>query len=254
MIRKMLSSGVALAMVLACGATTFAADKDDVLAAAKKLGDAANYTFTTTQVGGRGGQTPTETKVEKSGTATFPVSAMGGDTYEVVMKGDAGAAKGADGAWKSKAELQKASEDAGGFSPEMIVVMRMNSFVAPAEQVKALIEKAQNVKKLDGGAYSADLAEASAKDQLVFKMPAGSGFPEMTVKDAKGTLKVWVKDGMVTKTEVHLTGTTSFGDQENPTDRTTTNEIKDVGTTKVTVPEAAAKKLAEKPATATAPK
>jgi hypothetical protein len=248
MMRRMLAGGLAMAVVMACGAAAFGADKDDVVAAAKKLGEAPNYTFTTAQTGGMGGRgpaAPVDTKVEKGGYTTFSVSAMGGDAFEVVMKGDKAVAKGADGAWKTTAELQKAAEDAGGFSPEMIVVMRVNSFAAPAAQVQTLVEKATSVKKEADGAYSADLAEASAKDLLTFKMPAGAagGMPEMTVKDPKGTLKVWVKDGMMSKMELKLTGSMSFGDQDMPADRTTTNEIKDVGTTKVTPPEAAVKKL-----------
>jgi hypothetical protein len=159
------------------------------------------------------------------------------------VKGDKAVAKGADGAWKTKAELQKASEDAGGFSPEMIVVMQINSFAAPAAQVQALVEKAKSVKKEADGTYSAELTEASVKDLLTPKMPAGGGMPEMTVKDPKGTLKVWVKDGTLSKMELKLAGSMSFGDQDMPADRTTTNEIKEVGTTKVAAPEAAVKKL-----------
>jgi hypothetical protein len=251
MMRRMLAGAVAMAVVMACGAAAFGADKDDVMAAAKKLADAPNYTFTTAQTGGMGGgggrgpAAPVDTKIDKAGYTTYSVSAMGGDAFEVVMKGDKAVAKGADGAWKTKAELQKASEDAGGFSPEMIVVMRVNSFAAPAAQVQTLVEKAKSVKKEADGAYSAELAEASAKDLLTFKMPAGAagGMPEMTIKDPKGTLKVWVKDGTMSKMELKLTGSMSFGDQDMPADRTTTNEIKDVGTTKVTPPEAAVKKL-----------
>jgi hypothetical protein len=55
MMRKMLAGCVAMAVVMACGAAAFGVDKDDVMAAAKKLADAPNYTFTTNQTGGMGG-------------------------------------------------------------------------------------------------------------------------------------------------------------------------------------------------------
>ena len=65
----------------------------------------------------------------------------------------------------------------------------------------------------------------------------------MTVKDAKGTLQIWVRDGAMSKMQVHLTGTRTFNDQDQPVDQTSTTEIKDVGTTKITVPDEAKKKL-----------
>ncbi len=69
-----------------------------------------------------------------------------------------------------------------------------------------------------------------------------SGMP-MTVSDAKGSVKFWVKDGALTKYEFKLKGSIKFGDNDFPVDRTATVEIKDVGTTKVEVPDAAKKKL-----------
>jgi hypothetical protein len=251
MTRRLLSGVVGLALVLTVGAVARAADKDDALAAVKKLADAPNYSWSTSQQGGRGGQEPVEFKTEKDGYTTFTVTGQDGANTDIVMKGGKAVAK-TDG-WKTTAELQKAADDAGGFSPELIVLIRVNNFAAPAAQAKEILEKAANVKKADD-TYTADLTEAQAKDLLTFKMPAGmaNGFPAMTVKDAKGTIKVWVKDGMLSKTEVHLTGTRTFNDQDNPVDQTTTATIKDAGTTKVTVADDAKKKLeqaATQPAT-----
>ena len=89
-------------------------------------------------------------------------------------------------------------------------------------------------------------ADETAKDLLTFRRPAGAGqdnFPPMTVKDAKGTLKLWVHDGVMTKMQTHLTGTRSFNDQDQPVDQTTTTQIKDVGKTKISVPDEAKNKL-----------
>jgi hypothetical protein len=85
-----------------------------------------------------------------------------------------------------------------------------------------------------------------AKQLLMFRRPTGAAagnFPEVTVSGAKGDLKLWVKDGQVTKIAVHLTGKRSFGDQENDVDQTTTTEIKDVGKTKIEVPKDGEKKM-----------
>ena len=56
-------------------------------------------------------------------------------------------------------------------------------------------------------------------------------------------LSIPVKDGALVKYEFHVTGTVSFNGNDFDSDRDTTVEIKDVGATKVEVPEAAKKKL-----------
>jgi hypothetical protein len=56
-------------------------------------------------------------------------------------------------------------------------------------------------------------------------------------------VKFWLKDGVLSKYEFKVTGKVDFNGNEVDVDRATTTEIKDVGTTKVNVPEAAKKKL-----------
>src|SRR5262249_17727177 len=125
------------------------------------------------------------------------------------------------------------------------VTFRIAAFKTPAAQAKDIASKFTNLKKTDDG-YTADLADETAKDLLTFRRPAGAGqdnFPPMTVADAKGALRPWGHDGAVTKMQIHLTGTRSFNDQDQPVDQTTTTEIKDVGKTKISVPDEAKKKL-----------
>jgi hypothetical protein len=71
----------------------------------------------------------------------------------------------------------------------------------------------------------------------------GGGQNAPTVADPKGSLKVWLKDGLPTKYEVTVSGKMTFGQREIAINRTTTTEIKDVGTTKVEVAEEAKAKL-----------
>ena len=56
-------------------------------------------------------------------------------------------------------------------------------------------------------------------------------------------MKFWLKDGLLSKYEVKLSGTISFNGEDRDVVRTTTVEIKDVGTAKLDIPEAARKKL-----------
>ena len=179
--------------------------------------------------------------------------------FSFEARGDSTVVRLTQTGWKTGAELQKAADDAGGgIGPEFIVLLRINNFTTPAAQAKMLLEKGSNVKKA-ADVYTADLSEAAAKDLMSFRRPgaaAAAGAPQITVKDAKGTLKLTVKDGVLSKMEIHLTGTRTFNDQDMPVDQTTTLTIKDVGSTKLTVPDEAKKKLAEAataPATTTAP-
>lgn len=69
----------------------------------------------------------------------------------------------------------------------------------------------------------------------------GGNGPE--ISGAEGSAKFWVKDGTVAKYSFTVQGTMSFNGNDREINRTTTVEIKDVGTTKVEGPEEAKKKL-----------
>ena len=71
----------------------------------------------------------------------------------------------------------------------------------------------------------------------------GGGGEGPAISNAKGSVKFWVKDGVLTKYEFKVSGKMDFNGNEIDMDRTSTVEIKDVGTTKVEVPEAAKQKL-----------
>ena len=56
-------------------------------------------------------------------------------------------------------------------------------------------------------------------------------------------MRFWLKDGALAKYEFNLQGSISFNGNDFDVNRTTTVEIKDVGSTKITVPDEAKKKL-----------
>jgi len=258
----------AAAAVLALSATAAWADaKDDLQAAVKKLGDAPSYSFTSTtdNQGGPGGGATTG-KAEKGGYATLsvPAFAFGGDApppIEVVMKGDKTVVKMADG-WKTTVELATAADaataagggGAGGFNfgPEQSALIAVANVALPAATAKDATAKLENVKKTDDG-FSGDLSADAVKAMLAFR-GFGAGAPAVEISGPKGSIKVTVKDGSITKMVLQLSGSMDFGGgQPFDLNRTTTVEIKDVGTTKVTVPEDAKKKL-DAPAAAPAPR
>jgi len=212
--------------------------KDEVKSAAKKLADADCYSWKSTTemgAGGRGGG-PTEGKVLKDGTTCLAM-VRGDATVEAVLKSGKAAIKTADG-WKTAAEA--AQDDGGGQrNPARMAARMVQNFKAPAAQVADLVDKVKELKK-DGDVYAGELTEEGAKAQLMF---GGRGGNAPEVSGAQGGVKVWVKDGMVCKVELKVKGKVSRQSGDVEIDRTTTTEIKDVGTTKVEVPEDAKKKL-----------
>jgi hypothetical protein len=225
-----------LALLAGSLLAAIAAPKDDVTAAAKKLADKDNYAWkqTTENAGGGGfGGGTSEGKTEKDGYLWLSMT-MRDNTIEAVKKGDKGALKTADG-WQSLSEAT--SGDPG---PATFLARRLQNFKAPAAQVEDLAGKVKEVKK-DGEVYSGELTEEGAKSQLMFGGRGGGNGPE--ISGAKGAVKFWVKEGVLSKYEIKVQGKVSFNGNDRDVDRTTTVEIKDIGSTKVQVPDDAKKKL-----------
>ena len=218
-------------------APLFAADdaKSDIKAAANKLADKPNYSWTTT-VKIEGGQAfrmgPTEGKTEKNGW-THTKSSFNDNAFETVCKGEKGALK-RDDEWKTVEELE--GDDRGAW-----MAKRIKSFKAPAAEAEDIADKAKELKKGDGGAWSGDLTEEGAKAVFTLGRRAGAAGPP----DAKGSVKFWIKDGTLSKFEYQVQGTMKRpdSDEETKINRTTTVEIKEIGTTKVTLPDEVKKKL-----------
>jgi hypothetical protein len=106
--------------------------------------------------------------------------------------------------------------------------------------VQQLVSFSKDLKK-DGDVYSGTLTEEGAKTMLSFRPRSGGDAP--SVSNAKGSVKFWLKDGALTKYEFTLKGTMNFNGNDIDMDRVSTVVIKDIGSTKVTVPEEAKKKL-----------
>ena len=135
--------------------------------------------------------------------------------------------------------LAQASEGEPG--PTTFLALRLRNFKNPASEAEDLLSKAKDIKNADG-VFSGDLTEEGAKQLITFRPPPGGG-EGPTVSDAKGSVKFWIKDGVLSKFEYNLQGKISFNGNDMDVNRTTTTEVKDLGSTKVEVPEAAEKKL-----------
>ncbi|MHB8520846.1 MAG: hypothetical protein ACYDH9_08805, partial [Limisphaerales bacterium] len=193
----------ALAMLAGPLLAADSSPKDDITSAAKKLSEQSNYSWkSTVETGGGGGRFggPIEGKTEKDG-YTFLSMTRGDNTIEAVLKGGKGAAKTQDG-WQSLADLAADQQGPGRFLGRML-----QNFKGPAAQAEDLAGKAKELK-MDGDVYASDLTEAGAKSLLTFGGRGGGNGPE--VSGAKGSVKFWLKDGVLSKYEFNVKGTVSF--------------------------------------------
>ncbi len=224
-----------------CASALFAADdaKAEVKAAAKKVGDKNNYSWTATTKleggggggGGRGFGGPTDGQFADG--IVYLKSTFGDRTMHTAAKGEKVIFKGED-------EWEVADDSTQG--PGSLAARRMRTFKAPAVEAADLADKSKSLKSADG-AISGDLTEDGAKSLLTF----GGRRPNADApgpKDAKGSIKFWVKDGELSKYEYNVQGkVVGRDDAEIAINRTTTVEIKDAGKTKLTLPDEAKKKL-----------
>jgi len=228
------------ALLFAAGSLLAAdsAPKDDVTAAAKKLAD-TSYSWKMTMDLGPNSPFqpgPTEGKIEKDG-YTWLSSSFQDNTSVGIAKEKKVAVKTDEG-WKTAEEI---GDGGGGFDPNTFMARRLQNLKAPAAEIQDIVSKVGELKK-DGDVISGDLTKEGAESLLTmgFRRPGGNRPPP---KDAKGSVKIWLKDGEVSKYETKVSGKVDRNGEEQEMERTSTTEIKDVGKTKIEVPDDAKKKL-----------
>ena len=229
----LLVASVLLAHTLTAAETEAKPDaKTQAKNAARKLADQTGYTWiATTQIEGAGQNSrmgPQEGKAEKGG-YTHVVFTLNNNEIELAFKGGKSAIK-LEGDWQSAEDLEGGDRD--------WIAGRLKIFKAAAGEALELADMAKALAGGDGGVLSGDLTEVGAKEMF-----SRNGRRSVEAKDAKGSVKFWLKDGALVKYEFHLEGKMTINDEERAVQRTTTVEIKQVGATKVSLPDEAKKKL-----------
>ena len=222
-----------------------AADSTETVGnAIKALKDKGNYSWSTSSEMA-GGQFPGQTSKGKTDKEGFALITREGPNGEIqsATKGDKRVTKRDDG-WKTPEEVQPAGGGGrrGGFGGGGFFG---GAQVAPADEAEGLLKDVKDLKAGDGGLFTAELSETAAKTRAGFGGRGGRGgnFTPPEPKDAKGSVKFWVKDGVLAKYELTTSAKMNFQDQEMDIGRTTVTEISNAGSTKVDVPEEAKKKL-----------
>jgi len=226
--------------VLATTALCLADAKQDVKAAAQKLADAPSYTWTTSsEIEGAQWTPATITGKTLKGSFAVVTSEREGTVTTAVIKGEKGVLQTDDG-WKTAEELRNAGGGGGGGRGNRGAMLLRNR--PPADEVLRMVDKVQELKSAEG-VVSGDLTEQGAKELLTLGRGRSGGQTPPEAKNAKGSVKLWLKDGQLTKVQVKVSGSLSINGEDREMARTTTHEIKNVGTTEVKVPEAASKAL-----------
>ena len=181
---------------------------------------------------------PMKGQAEKNGYALVSQE-MNDNTLQAAFKGDKTAIR-VEAQWQTLDE----AEGMGAMMGWILARTR-----TAAEEADTLLGKAKSLQTGDGGALSGDLTDEGARDLLSFGRPgANAQFTPPPPKNAKASVKFWLKDGALSKFESHVKGSVAFGPDQEERDMETirTVEIQSVGTTKVEVPAEAKKKLEAK--------
>ena len=187
---------------------------------------------------------PTTGKTEKGG-FTVVSQEVQDTTVVAVRKGDKAVVKTSAG-WKTADELPQPGGGGGGQDPAVRAAMmgrRLLNAKAPADEAGGYADKVKDLKSADGVIWG-ELTEEGAKELVTMGRRGGGGGGGNAAKDAKGTVKYWLKDGMLSKVELKVSGKITGRDgEERNMSRNTVTEIKNIGSTHVDVAEDARKKL-----------
>ena len=226
---RILSIGI---LALALGATG-AEPKSVVKEAIKKLSDQSGYSwvFTPKTVGSEAAAKlgPIQGKTVKEGVVWLK-GTSGENSFEAAVKGTKYAVN-YNGEWIVVDEDDEATAS---------IARRLKAVKNPLETADELVAKVREFKKEPAGLYSGDLTDEGAKE--VF---GKLGKRAAAADEAKGSVKYWVKDGLLTKYEFIVKGKITVGADKREVElsRTVTVEFLDIGSTKITLPEEVKKKL-----------
>ena len=207
--------------------------KDDVIAAAKKLGNESNYTWRTTVVVPEDAQfkpEPTDGKTEKDGFTHVKMSFFN-NPVQIVVKGKKAAFTDQDGAW------QAASNAEGEEGPGQFMAMFVRNLQTPADEVSGTRRLREGPeegrRRLCGRPFRGRRQSQTGLQRQRSDRHQPEGLGEVLAQGRSGY------EVTKSKSKARSNGTTT--NYEN--DRTTTVEIKDVGKTKLEVPDDAKKKV-----------
>ena len=181
---------------------------------------------------------PTEGRLEKEGFAHLKTK-QGDATVEGIVKGEKAVVK-VDSEWKPVGDITREA----GFdwrNPAFRMARTLARFRPPVADAQLLLSNVQDLSDDGEGVYSGKLSQDGVSNVILGGRRRGDNPPSVT--GAEGTVKFWVKEGLLAKYEIKAKGKVTFGEREVSLDRTTTVEIKKAGSTEFEIPAEAKEKL-----------
>ncbi len=196
-----------------------AAPADDAVTAAKKLGAAANYswTITTDFANAQFPAVPSEGVTEKGGYTVITTS-FNGDPRQTVRKADRMVIQNRDGDWLTLEEMRRQFAGAGGAAGGGRGGARggFGMFAAAggpmdfAKDAANLAAKIKDVNIIDGAIVGMLAPEDATLLLTLGRGGRGSqdgGVPPPAPKNPSGSVTFWVNDGTLLKYAVNVKGT-----------------------------------------------
>jgi len=208
--------------------------KAAVKAAAEKLAAQPNYAWTTTSRSEEAAPAwqmgPVEGKTIKDGPTHFAGS-FNDNPFEVAIQGNRFALK-RGGEWESCDTIEQES-------PRL--ARRIKEFMLPAAEASMLLARTKALAQESEGALSGELTEAGVKE-IIGRWWRGGAEPA----EPQGRVRFWLRNGALAKYQYTIQAKLTVGQGQQPLQihRTITVEIKDVGTTRLNLPEEVKKILA----------
>ena len=174
-----------------------------------------------------------EGRVEKDGPTSVTLR-FGDRTVHGYLLGSKAFVTSPDTKWKDIPEMRK------GETPGEFITRLVRGVTPPDKQIRELLGRSAELRQ-EGEVVTASLPQPSA--QALLEPRHAGRFKGPEVRDASGTVKFWTAAGAITKYEYTLRGKTMMDGEEKEFVRTTVVEIRDIGTTKVDLPDIAKEKL-----------
>jgi hypothetical protein len=167
-------------------------------------------------------------------------SRTGETTNEAILCPPKGAIRTPEG-WKTLEMAAPADAAPGRRDPSSFFARSLRTFKPPAASLEAMVEKLGDLRLDGSGSLEADLTEEAVKELLSRGGRPGQNPP--AIAEAKGWAKFWVKDGVLSRCEYMVSASMTYGERTVPISRTTTVEFRDIGSTKIEIPDEAKQKL-----------
>ena len=223
-------------VILALVESRAADAQSEIRKAIQSLGAQPNYSWnSTTQSEASSSlsrQSPTSGMTEQDGDTHFRFT-LDGNPVEVAIRGTKSAIK-TETAWESAEDLK---------GERQWIARRLQAFKPPVAEAEDLLRAVKSIRSERGGVFTGELTPQGVSGLLLAR--SRNDLQTRVSPGAKGSVKFWIKNGLLVKYEYSLQGKIVLTDhkQEFNVSRTTMVAIKDVGSTKIQLPEEARRKL-----------